>query len=136
MAKPQPIEIGSDDCVVTINGEACTPHEGESVWIIPGLSVGAINALTTLTQTGVAMEAAKGEPDEGARVTALMDGALQGLARGLAPRIVRWNWTDWLGNPMPQPDGTVGPLLALETEELYWLLSAVKGETTGQAKNA
>ena len=30
-----------------------------------------------------------------ARVTALMDGALQGLARGLAPRIVRWNWTDW-----------------------------------------
>ena len=70
------------------------------------------------------------------RVTALMDGALQGLARGLAPRIVRWNWTDWLGNPMPQPDGTVGPLLALETEELYWLLSAVKGETTGQAKNA
>ena len=135
MAKPQAIEIKSDDCTVTINGEPCTPHEGESVWIIPGLSVGAISALTTLTQTGVAMEAARGEPDEGIRVTALMDGALQGLARGLAPRIVRWNWTDWLGQPMPQPDGRAAPLPALETEELYWLLSAVKGETPSQSKH-
>jgi hypothetical protein len=135
VAKPQPIQVPADACVVTIDGTAYTPHEGESVWVIPGLSIGAINALTVLTQTGVAMDAAKGEADEGQRVTALMDRSLQGLSRALAQRIVRWDWTDMLGNPLPQPNGTPEPLMALEAEELYWLLSAVKGETPAQAKN-
>lgn len=135
VAKPQAIEIKADSCVVTVNDVAYTPHEGESVWVIPGLTVGAINALTVLTQTSVAIDSARGEPDEGQRVTAIMDGTLQGLCRALAPRIVRWNWTDMRGEPLPQPDGTAAPLMALESEELFWLLSAVKGETPEQAKN-
>lgn len=136
MAKPKPVEVPSDDCVVTIDGEQYTPHEGESVWLIPGLSVGAINAINSFTAIGTQMEAARGEPDEYRRQAALADQALQGLCRALAPRIVRWNWTDAAGRPLPQPDGTPQRLQALESEEVAWLLAACQGETPARRGNA
>lgn len=136
MAKPQPIEIPSDDCAVVIDGETYYPHEGESVRLVPGLSVGTIHALSGLTSVGTKMEAAKGEPGELATITGLADDAMQALCQALAQRIKSWTWTDVNGNPLPQPDGTTGPLQALEAAELHWLLAAVKGETGAQRKNA
>lgn len=135
MAKPEPIEIPSDDCVVTIDGTRYTPHEGESVWLIPGLSVGAIAALSAFTAIGAEMEAAQGEPDEFERQAGLADRALQGLCRALAPRVIRWTWTDMAGRPLPQPDGTPERLQALESEEVAWLLAACQGETPARRGN-
>ncbi len=135
MAKPKPVEVLSDDLTITIDGETFTPHEGESVTLLRGLSVGAINAINQLINIAPAIDAASGESNEGARVMQISDQAFQQLCRALAPRIVSWTWTDAAGRPLPQPDGTADPLQALETEELAWLLSACKGETAGARKN-
>lgn len=136
MAKPQAIEIKSDDCVVTIDGEKYALHEGESVWLIPGLSVGTIRAMNTLMAVGPRMDAAKGEPDELATITRLADESFQAVCEALAQRVQRWTWTDLLGNALPQPGGAVESFQSLTPEELFWLLSAAKGETAGARKNA
>lgn len=125
MAKPTPITIPSDDCLV----DGLAVHEGETVTLIPGLSVAAINAVNALLSISADLDAADGEPDQTQRQTALADGALQKLCTALAPRIVRWTWTDMAGRPLPQPDGKPDGLMVLESIELMWLLTAVKGET-------
>lgn len=135
MAKPTRVTVPSDDCTVTINGEKYTPHEGETVTLVPGLSVGAMAAINKLISFQPALDAATGEPDEGARQFTIADEAMQALCKALAPRIIAWTWTDAAGRPLPQPDGTPEPLQALETEELAWLITACKGETPDQRKN-
>lgn len=135
VAKPQAIEVPSDDCLVTVGGEKIAVHEGESVTLLPGMSVGAISAANTLMSLGPKLAAAEGEPDQVQQQTALADDAMTRLCASLAPRIVSWTWTDMAGRPLPQPDGTAGPLMALEVEELIWLLGAAKGETAAPRKN-
>lgn len=135
MAKPLPVEVPSDDLEITIDGETFTPHEGESVTLLRGMSVGAINAINQLMSIAPQIDAAAGEGNERARIVQISDQAFQQLCKAMAPRIVSWTWTDAAGRPLPQPDGTAGPLQALETEELAWLLSACKGETAGARKN-
>lgn len=135
MAKPQPITVPSDDCLVAIGGEKYAVHEGETVTLIPGMTVGAINAANALMQIGPKLAAAEGEPDQVQQQTALADDAMQALCVALAPRLVAWTWTDVAGRPLPPLDGTTAPLMALEAEELLWLLGAAKGETAGARKN-
>lgn len=135
MSKPEPIVVPSDDCDVTVNGETYFPHEGETITLIPGLSAGAVSAINTFMSIGTRIDAVSGEPDEGARVTAIADEALQKLCAALASRVVSWTWTDAAGRPLPQPDGTPEPLLALESSELLWIITAVKGETRSARKN-
>ena len=135
MAKPQAVTIPSDDCLVTIDGAQYALHEGETVTLIPGMSVGAINAANALMRIGPKLAAAVGEPDQVQQQTALADDAMQALCAALAPRLVAWTWTDVAGRPLPPLDGTTAPLMALEAEELLWLLGAAKGETAGARKN-
>ena len=134
MAKPQPIEVTSDDFTITVDGVAYQPHEGEAVWLIPGLPTGAVFAATGLMQMQPQIEAAD-TPQEQARIMAKLDEGMGRLLRLMAPRIVRWTWTDLAGRPLPQPDGTPGPLELLTEEEIGWLLAACKGETPSQRKN-
>lgn len=135
MAKPQPIEVKSDDCIVTIDGEKYALHEGESVWLVPGLSVGTIHAMNGLMGVSAQMDAAKGEPDELATITRLADRSFQAVCEALAQRVQRWTWTDVNGRPLPQPNGEPDAFGALMPEELFWLLSAAKGETASPRKN-
>lgn len=135
MAKPVPVEVKSDDCLITVNGEKYAVHEGESVWLVPGRSVGAVHALNRLFNVSTQMAAVAGEPDEVATVTRLADQSYQGVCEALARCIQRWNWTDLLGNPLPQPNGDPSAFNALTPEEIYWLLGAAKGETEAQRKN-
>ncbi len=137
MAKPVPVEVKSDDCLVTVNGEKCAVHEGESVWLFQGQSVAEMRAVTRLAQLQVQVDALKGSNDQAAAMTLLaeIEGLFDALCAMLAPRVVRWTWTDLLGNPMPQPDGTPGVLARLDSEELFWLLQAAKGEAGGGRKN-
>lgn len=131
MAKPLPRQVSSDDCVVTVNGEPCTPHEGEFVWLFQGQSMSELRGLSKLMGLQTAMDVAKGDTDAGT-VQELLEGinaAFDDICKMLAPRVVRWDWTDLRGDPLPQPDGTPGPLARLDTQELMWLLTAAKGET-------
>lgn len=135
MAKPLPVEIPSDDCTVTIDGTTYTPHEGESVTLFPGMSVGAMNSFNELISYQPQLDAAAGEPNEALRQSKIANDAMQALCRALAPRIVSWTWTDMAGRLLPQPDGTPGPLQALESEEVAWLIRAARGETPSARKN-
>ena len=135
MAKPKPVTIPSDDCIVTVAGEQYAVHEGETVTLIRGFNVEGIAAIKRLVEIAPALDAARGEPNEGMRVVETTDSAMQAVCRALAPRIVSWTWTDMAGRPLPQPDGTPERLMALETQELSWLIAACTGETPGERKN-
>lgn len=135
MAKPLAICVPSDDCVVTVSGTAYTPHEGESVWLLPGQSVGDVAVLARFNRIQAEVEALRGDADEAARSTELYDAVLSDLCAFLARRMVRWDWTDLAGRPLPPLDGTPAPLQALETEELFWLLQAARGQNATTEKN-
>lgn len=135
MAKPQAVTIPSDDCLVNIDGVRYALHEGETVTLIHGMSVGAMTSLNAMLQIGPKLAAADGEPDEKLQHARLADDAMQALCAALAPRLVAWTWTDVAGRPLPQPDGTTGPLMALDPAEIGWLVMAAKGETAGARKN-
>lgn len=135
MSKPAPTVVPSDDYVVTIDGVTYHPHEGETVTLFAGLSVAAITAINRLMSLGTQLAALEGEPDQMAQTTDLLDTTYQQVCEMLAPRIVSWTWTDLAGRPLPQPDGTAGPLQTLEAAEVNWLIAALKGETAGARKN-
>lgn len=130
MAKPVPVEVKSDDCTVTVNGVAYTPHEGESVWLFQGQSVGEMRALGRLMGLQTVIDGAKGEKGQEAAMAVLraVDEAFDDICAMLAPRVVSWNWTDLRGDPLPQPDGSPDGLARLESEELFWLLQAARGD--------
>ena len=133
MPKPVPVEVTSDDCLVTVNGEKVAVHEGESVWLFKGQSVSEMRAVSRLAQMQVQVDALKDGGDRAAALALMaeIDAIFDDVCAMLAPRIVRWNWTDLLGNPMPQPDGSTRILARLESEELFWLLQAAKGDAGG-----
>lgn len=135
MAKPQPKRIPSDDCAVKIDGAVCFPHEGEYVEMITTETVGEMKARRFLREVGVRIDAIKGEPDEKVKFEQIMDEYFDEICSHLAGRVFAWNWTDDWGRPLPQPDGTVGPLLRLRAGELYWLMNATGGETPAERKN-
>lgn len=135
MAKPKLVRIVSDDCAITApDGAVYHPHEGEWVELFPIPSIGELQAFESMRRLGVEMEAVKGEPDEAARVAALLDPHFEQLCTLLAVRLVDWDWTDDAGRPLPKP--TTATLKLLRSEELYWLLNAQEGETPAQRKNA
>lgn len=135
MSKPKPIVVPSDDYAVTQNGETFHPHEGETVTMYVGQAVGVAASIRKILGIGPQLDAAEGARDEQLRQVMIGSEALEQLCAVLAPRVVDWTWTDFAGRPLPKPDGTAGPLLALETSELFWLLTAVKGETPSARKN-
>lgn len=137
MPKPVPVEVKSDDCLVTVNGEPCAVHEGESVWLFKGQSVSEMRVVSRLAQMQVQVDALKDSGDTAAALALMaeIDAVFDDVCAMLAPRLVRWTWTDLLGNPMPQPDGTARFLARLESEELFWLLQAAKGDAGGGRKN-
>ncbi len=136
MGKPRPIRVPADDCAVTVGGATYYPHEGEWVDIFVGFPVGGWKALQTIFGLQAEIDAAKGEPDEAQRITALLEPHFDRLCTYLAERLVDWNWTDNRGRPLPVPDGDPELLKRLEAQELYWLLKAIQGQTPSEEKNA
>lgn len=128
MAKPQAIKISSDSCPVVVNGETYYPHEGEHVWMMPVASVGDMRRLSVAAMASVRVAAVQGDADQGAKEIAIASETLDSLSEVLAPRIVKWTWTDLRGRPMPQPDDTALSLSNLCQSELEWLLNALMGK--------
>ena len=136
MAKPLPKTVASDDCAVTIDDVVYYPHEGETVTIRAGMSVGEVASMDKLRGLGTELLAISGEPDEAPRIIALITPVFEDLCQLLSKRLVSWTWTDDSGEPLPQPDGTAAPLRVLKADELYWLLRAGQNNTPEQRKNA
>lgn len=143
MSKPPIRRVPSDDCVVTVDGVEYRPHEGEYVEIAGKPSIGALQALWHFRKSA---KAPQEEPPEGASAAALSEyndrsigrisEQFDALCEVIARHVTGWNWTDGRGVPLPQPDGTPTPIKALESEELYWLESAIQGQTSAARKNA
>jgi len=132
--------IVSDDCEVVIgrlineqNGEIVQagapfrPHTGETVNILPIPSLGEVLAL------GRFGAIASGERTPEAMIE--MDSAMDDLCEALSRRIISWDWTDMLGDPLPQPYKRPDIIKGLTAEEIMWLRGAVSGETPGARKN-
>lgn len=123
MGKPKipAVRVPSDDCVVTVSGVEHRIHEGEWVELLP---------VPTMREYLAVLDIAR-ELSESKSAATAMD-ALYAL---LAKRVLAWNWTDMMGEPLPQPCGNADALKGLSQPELIWLLMAVNGETPSQRKN-
>lgn len=135
MRKPEAVEIPSDDCVLTIGGVTFAPHEGEAVWVRPGMTVGELRLLREIQGLQVKIAALADEDEDGVRRIAAMDDAFGSAVAFLRDRLVRWTWTDDAGAPYAQPRDDPAILERLRIEEIFYLVGAVNGANPGQQKN-
>lgn len=134
MAKPQPIRVPADDCLVTVGDEQYAVHEGEWVEVLPVLKARDMQALNALSTVGDRMAVAQGDANESVQVAEILDGAFADVAALLADRVRAWNWTDMDGMPLPQPYGRVDVITSLTTDEMFYLVTLVRGDGIAQRK--
>ena len=115
------VKVPSDECAISIGQiiedgeitEAGTPHYvhiGEWVEIMPVMAVKEVMQLSRL-QRGSDDPSGLGE-------------SLSQLCKELSKRIIAWNWTDLVGEPMEQPYNRPDVLEELSSDELLWLVNA------------
>ena len=125
------VKVLSDECVINVgqvieDGEITNPgtphyvHKGEWVEVLPVMSVRAVMNISRL-------QASTGDSSQlGENLTA--------LCNELARRIISWNWTDIMGEPMEQPYNRADVLEALTSEELMWLMTATGSGESADAR--
>ena len=115
------IKVLSDECAINIgqvieDGEITNPgtphyvHVGEWVEVLPVMSVREVMNISQL-------QASTGDSSK-------LGENLSSLCNELARRIIGWNWTDIMGEPMEQPYNRADILEGLSSEELMWLMTA------------
>ncbi len=125
------IRIKSDDCFISIgqvveDGEIInegTPyyvHEKEWIEVIPVMTVREVLHLSKL-QGGLNDTNGIGEN-------------LSMLCQELSKRIVSWNWTDIMGEPLEQPYKNAAVLEEVTSEELLWLVGATSRTESEDAR--
>lgn len=139
MAKPAARRIPSDDCIVTVDGQEYDPHVGEWIEATKKVSPSDIRLMTELGTLGVKLQALEGEEGASDHQLAMMDESLVTALDVIADRIADWNWTDEHGNPYPRPSTERAAFRAalprLSMDEVYYLISAIQGDTPGEQKN-
>jgi hypothetical protein len=114
--------IACDGCVVNVgaviqDGEVVSPgtpypvHKDEWVKVMPVMSVLEVMAL--------------GKLQNSASDTSKIDEAFGDLCKELSLRVVQWNWTDMMGDELPQPFGRPDIIARLTTDEVVWLTNAM-----------
>ena len=109
------VHIGQviENGVVVHEGQAFYPHEGESVTVL---------ALTTVAEIIVIGQLITfADQDPNADGAANVGEHFGQLCKVLSKRIIQWNWTDMMGEPMDQPRGRPDILAGLTGEELVYL---------------
>ena len=129
--KPTARIVPSDDCVVTIDGVDYALHEGESVTVVPGFSVGDIQLMRRFSELQPQLDAAT-SPGEQIGITA---DTCNEIIDALCKRLLAWTWTDDAGRYLPQPLGNPVAFAPLRVEELMYLALVVRGESPGERKN-
>jgi len=123
--------VQSDECFISIgqvieDGEIVEPgelhfiHKGEWVEVMPVMTVKEVMNLSKLQQ---------GASDNGT-----LGDSLSQLCRELSRRVIKWNWTDMMGEKLPQPYNKPDVLEGLTSEELLWLVSASNGQETAEER--
>ena len=124
-------KVLSDDCSISIgqvveDGEIVqqgTPHfvhKGEWVEILPVMTVKEVMQISRLQNAGT----------DGSQ----LGENLTHLCKELARRVISWNWTDLMGEPMEQPYKRPDVLEGLSSEELMWLMGATGGGEAADAR--
>lgn len=133
--RPPSIHVPSDDCEIEYDGRTYTPHIGEWVRVVPVRRVGDAEVFHNIHQLETVIAAAKGDADEGKKITAAVARQSAGLIGFLKGRVVAWNWTEWTtGEPLPPPGPDV--FRQLTDAELLWLVSAIQQNNPARRKNA
>ena len=125
------VKINSDECAINVgqiiaDGEVIeegTPHhihKGEWVEILPVMTVREVMQISRLQNSGT------DSSELGANLTE--------LCKELSRRVIAWNWTDLMGEPMEQPYNRPDVLEILSSEELLWLMSATNGSESADAR--
>ena len=123
------IKIPSDQCAINVgqvivDGEVTDPgtayyvHEGETVEMMPVLTVREVMQLSKLQLA--------------ATDTGSLGESLNELCQELSHRIVSWDWTDLSGEPLEQPYQRPDVLVGLSSDELLWLVNAASGQETAE----
>ena len=133
MAKPPTRQVPSDDCLIEVDGVEYKIHEGEWVKVINSFVIGSLKIMRRVTELQSQMDSL--EDDETIRKVILMDDTMDELVGVLQRRIVEWNWTDDLGNPLPQPLNNPDAFQSLRIEELMYLALVVKAEAPAEQGN-
>jgi len=125
------IRVKSDDCAINVgqvveDGEVVdqgTPHyihKGEWVEILPVITVKEVMQISKLQNAG---DNASGLGEN-----------LSLLCKELSRRVIKWNWTDLMGEPIDQPYDRPDILEGLSSEELMWLMGAASGGESADAR--
>ena len=125
------IKVISDDCAINIgqvieDGEITNPgiphyvHIGEWVEIMPVMAVKEVMQLSRL-QRGSENPEGLGE-------------SLAELCKELSKRIIKWNWTDLVGDLIDQPYKRPEILEELSADELLWLVNAAGGQEVPETR--
>lgn len=125
------IKVKSDDCAINIgqiiedgaitnSGVPHYIHIGEWVEIMPVMTVREVMQLSRLQ---------RGSEDSGS-----LGENLSQLCKELSKRIIEWNWTDLMGEPIAQAYGQPDVLEGLSSDELLWLVNAAGGQEVPEAR--
>lgn len=141
--KPQPRRVPSDDCEVVVGGKSYYPHVGESIWIIGGQKLGEKKSRWAFNRLSFKMDEIRPEPktesesdeayaerERAANYAGidLVDKHYDEMIAWFAERVVKWDWTDDFGQPMPALDRTSAPFMKLTDYELYYIKDVLLGE--------
>ena len=124
-------KVLSDECSISVgqvieDGEIVkegTPHfvhKGEWVEILPVMTVKEVMQISRLQNAGA----------DGSQ----LGENLTTLCKELSRRVISWNWTDLMGEPMEQPYNRPDVLEGLSSEELMWLMAATNGGESADAR--
>jgi len=124
-------KVLSDDCSISVgqvveDGEIVQQgvphfvHKGEWVEILPVMTVKEVMQISRLQNAGT----------DGSQ----LGQNLTDLCKELARRVISWNWTDLMGEPMEQPYNRPDVLEGLSSEELMWLMGATGGGESADAR--
>jgi len=119
------LRIKSDECAINVgqvveDGEITNPgtpyfvHQDEWIEILPVITVAEVMHISRLQN-------ASGD-------TSNLDENLTELCKELSRRLVAWNWTDLMGEPLEQPHNRPDILEKLSSEELMWLMGAASSQ--------
>ena len=117
-------KVLSDACAINVgqvveDGEITSPgtpyyvHEGEWVEVMPVMTVREVMHLSRLQNIA-------GE-------SGTLGQSLTDLCKELSRRIIKWNWTNLMGEKLEQPYNRPDVLEGLSSEELLWLVNASGG---------
>ena len=111
----------SDECVIVIGrviedeqiteeGIEYFVHKGEWVEVMPVMTVKEVMNLSSLQRAS--------------EDSSILGNSLSQLCVELSHRVVAWNWTNMMGEPLEQPYDRPDVLESLSADELLWLINA------------